>query len=458
MEDERRREVGLFRYALIREAADVALRPSERGMLVRQLSLRDHVGVDGRRVRVSRATLDRWIRAWQTGGFAALLPAPRPTGPRTDPGLLALAEQLKREAPGRTAAHIREVLDAHTGGAPSARTIQRHFVRVGLNRRGDAAVPRVFGRFQADQRNDLWTGDALHGPPVAGRKTYLFAVIDDYSRALTGYRWGLAEDTLRLEAALHNALAARGVPKVLYVDNGAAFASKQLARACAVLGVRLTHSPPGQPAGRGKIERIFATVRGQFLVEIAARGVADLAELNRLFTSWVERVYHRRAHRETGQPPLERFLGDGDPPAVPSPALLREAFLWSETRSVSKTATVALHGNRYEVDAALVGCVVELVFDSFDLTHVEARYAGRSMGVATPHVLGRRVHPHAVAGVEVGEVARTGIDYLGLIDAAHDQRDQRTINYHDLTRHNDPDNPDDPDDDDGGDPVGAVAP
>jgi len=60
--------------------------------------------------------------------------------------------------------------------------------------------------------------------------------------------------------------------------------------------------------------------------------------------------------------------------------------------------------------------------------------------------------------VEAGEVARTGIDYLGLIDAAHDQRDQRTINYHDLARHNDPDNPDDPDDDDGGDPVGAVAP
>jgi putative transposase len=50
---------------------------------------------------------------------------------------------------------------------------------------------------------------------VAGRKTYLFAFIDDHSRALVGYRWGLAEDTLRLEAALRAGLSARGVPKLL---------------------------------------------------------------------------------------------------------------------------------------------------------------------------------------------------------------------------------------------------
>ena len=40
---------------------------------------------------------------------------------------------------------------------------------------------------------------------------------------------------------------------------------------------------------------------------------------------------------------------------------------------VSKTATVSLHGNRYEVDAALVGRSVELLFDPFDLGKVEVR-------------------------------------------------------------------------------------
>jgi hypothetical protein len=123
---------------------------------------------------------------------------------------------------------------------------------------------------------------------------------------------------------LHHRTRPPVVP-ALYVDNGSAFASKQLERACAVLGIRLIHSRPAQPAGRGKIERVFRTVREQFLVELDARGGAeDLAELNRLFQAWVEGVYHRRTHSETGQPPLERFLaGFGD--QAPKPAVSRRA-------------------------------------------------------------------------------------------------------------------------------------
>jgi putative transposase len=184
------------------------------------------------------------------------------------------------------------------------------------------------------------------------------------------------------------------VPKSIYVDNGSSFVAAPLIRACAVLGIRLVHSRPGQPAGRGKIERFFRTVRDQFLVEIAARDVPSLVELNRLFAAWVEAAYHRRVHSETGQTPLERFL-DGGPPALPSPELLAEAFLWSDKRTVTKTATVSLHGNVFEVDASLVGRKVEILFDPFDLTTVEVRWEGRPMGQGVPHVIGRHTHPKA---------------------------------------------------------------
>ncbi len=43
--------------------------------------------------------------------------------------------------------------------------------------------------FEATAVNEMWTGDALHGPRLAGRKAILFAFIDDHSRALVGYRW-----------------------------------------------------------------------------------------------------------------------------------------------------------------------------------------------------------------------------------------------------------------------------
>jgi len=38
------------------------------------------------------------------------------------------------------------------------------------------AAGAVFGRFEAARPNELWTGDALHGPHVGGRKTYLSEV------------------------------------------------------------------------------------------------------------------------------------------------------------------------------------------------------------------------------------------------------------------------------------------
>jgi len=44
MDEERRREVGLFRYALIRDAADAGLSKAERGRLVRALARAQHAG------------------------------------------------------------------------------------------------------------------------------------------------------------------------------------------------------------------------------------------------------------------------------------------------------------------------------------------------------------------------------------------------------------------------------
>ncbi|HEY8558654.1 MAG TPA: DDE-type integrase/transposase/recombinase [Actinomycetes bacterium] len=429
---DRRQALALFRYSLIREAADPALGARERGALVRALAERDHLGPSGERVRVSRNTLDRWIAAWRVGGFDALLPDPRVGRPRVDADVLGLAVTLKREQPRRSAAQIAAVIAERHGHSPHERTLQRHFRRVGLDRELAAArgALRSFGRFEAEAPNQLWTADALHGPAVAGRKAYLFAAIDDHSRALVGYRWALAEDTLRLEAALRAAFAARGLPGALYVDNGSPFVSRQLERCLAVLGIRLVHSRPGQPQGRGKVERAFRTVREQFLVELDARGgAADLDELNRLFGAWVEGVYHHREHSETGQAPMERFLA-GAPPRLPTPAELREAFLWAECRQVTKQAMVSLFGNRYQVDPALVGATVELVFDPFDLGRIEVRYRKRPMGQAVPFQLDRHVHPAAKPDPAVQATPHpSGIDYLAMVEQRTAATQRRRIAY-----------------------------
>ena len=296
----RAERVALFRYQLIREAADPALTVRQRGRLVREIAARAHEGPFGEPVVVSRATIDRWIRAWRSGGFAALAPPARQVMLRTDAAVLELAAGLKREKPERTAAQVMRILRTTCGWSPSVRTLQRHFERLELTARPDGRPPAVFGRFECARPNEMWTGDALHGPHIAGRKAYLFAFLDDHSRAVMAARWGYFEDTVRLAAALRPALAARGVPVRIYVDNGSAFVDAALKRAAARLGIKITHSAPGRPQGRGKIERFFRS---------RAAGVPG-------------RDRRRVVHRGPGgaEPAVHRLVRDG----LPRPAARRD--------------------------------------------------------------------------------------------------------------------------------------
>lgn len=200
----------------------------------------------------------------------------------------------------------------------------------------------------------------------------------------------------------------------------------------------------GRPRGKGPARQAprraadpTRTVRDQFLVEIgdgpgsAGTSVGSLAELNALFTAWVEQVYHQRVHTETDMAPLARFLAAGPP--VPTPAaLLAEAFRWGEWRTVTKTATVSLHGNHYEVDAALAGSKVELVFDPFDLSDIDVRHHGRGVGKAVRFRIGRRVHPKTHAEAPPPQPP-TGIDYLRLVEDRHTRALGERLQYAQLS-------------------------
>jgi len=436
---ERARQVALFRYQLIQDVIDVRLTSRERGVLATAIADREHDGPFGEKLTVSRPTIDRWCRWWRRDGFAGLVPQPAQVHPRTPAEVLDMAAGLKRENLARTATQIARILRASSGWSPSERTLQRHFERLDLHAPTPSgpAQTEVFGRFEADRPNELWVGDALHGPVIAGRKTYLFAFLDDHSRAVMGHRFGYSEDTVRLAAALRPALSSRGVPTSIYVDNGSAFVDSWLLRACASLGIKLVHSTPGRPQGRGKIERFFRTVREQFLVELSTPDsppIGDLAEINRLFTAWVETEYHQRIHTSTGMAPLARWRATlPNPLPTPSPAALREAFLWSAHRTVNKTATVSLHNNIYQVDPVLCGRKVELVFDPFDMTDVEVRHHARSYGLAVAFRIGRHSHPKARPEHIQIDPPPVGIDYLNLIGAVHAETLGDRVNYAALT-------------------------
>jgi putative transposase len=178
------------------------------------------------------------------------------------------------------------------------------------------------------------------------------------------------------------------------------------------------------------------TAREQFLVEIGdGAGIGDLAGMNRLFQAWLETVYHRAVHSETGEAPLARWAGATPAErAVPDPGTLREAFLWSERRKASKTALVSLHGNSYQAGAWLAGRTVELVFDPFDLDRLEVRLAGKPAGTAVPFAVGRHRHAKTRApdGQARAEPAPSGIDYLAALGDGHDAELREQVSYRSL--------------------------
>jgi len=427
MDEKMRQEIALHRWAVIAEAANARLSSGERGAVARQIAARQHAHPDGTVRRYSRGTIDRWLRAWRAGGVDGLRPSPRSdTGKvRAMPELFGEAAALRLELPGRSAAQISSILFHRHGVRVAERTISGQLRRAGLHRAALKAAPKAYGRYEAERPNERWVTDVLVGPWVpypkrdGSARARLFLIVDDHSRLLVDGRFYDRENARICQELLRRAITRRGIPDILYADNGAPFANAWLARTCAVLGIRLIHSRPYSPQGRGKQERANRYIREAFLAEATHRGIESLDQLNDWFTAWAEQVANRRVHAETGQPPIDRFQAGG-PRRQADPALIREAFRWSVTRRVTRTATVPLEGNSYSVDPALTGRRVELRYEPEDLSRIEVFLDGRPAGAAVPFVIGRHVHK-AVQPAPPPAADPTGIDYLGMVAAAHDE-------------------------------------
>src|SRR5487761_1690749 len=427
MDHKQQEQIALHRWAVIAEAAGDKLTAGERGALVRRIAARAHPHPDGSSRTYSRGTIDRWLRAWRKGGLAALVPAQRAdTGvARAHPELFAEAAALRLELPGRSAAQIASILYHRHGVKISERTIRGQLRRAGLHREALAAEPKAYGRYEAARPNERWITDVLVGPWVphprreGSVRARLFLIVDDHSRLLVDGRFFAHENARACQDLLRRAVTRRGLPGVLYADNGAPFSNAWLARTCGVLGIRLVHSRPYSPEGRGKQERLNRYIREAFLAEATHRGIESLGQLNDLFAAWAEHICNRRVHAETGQSPIGRFEAGG-PHRQADPARLAEAFRWSVMRKVTRTATVPLEGNSYAVDPALTGRRVELRYDPEDLTAIEVFLDGKPAGAAVPFVTRRHVH-RAVPQAARPDPAPTGIDYLGLVAAAHEE-------------------------------------
>jgi hypothetical protein len=92
-----------------------------------------------------------------------------------------------------------------------------------------------------------------------------------------------------------------------------------------------------------------------------------------------------------------------------------------------------LFTNRYSVDPSLIGQNVELRFDPEDLRSIGVYADGVDVGTAVPFTIGHHVHPSVPQAEPPAPAEPTGIDYLGLVEAAEEEaQGSGRIDYREL--------------------------
>lgn len=245
---------------------------------------------------IAERTLHRWLAAWRTHGILGLERARRSdagVARRLAPEIEALVRSLATRRPRPTAAAIHRKVQAEAtarGLAAPSYSVVAGIVRgvepARIAAATDAAAYRdrheLVHRRDADAPNAMWQADHTmldilvieDGKPV---RPWLTVVMDDHSRAIAGFfLTSAAPSAANTALALRQAIWRKdnpgwpvcGIPEQLYVDNGSDFISENIEQACIALKIRLIHSRPGRPRGRGKIERFFRMVNDMFLPDI----------------------------------------------------------------------------------------------------------------------------------------------------------------------------------------------
>jgi putative transposase len=231
MNDDDRTNEALFRHAVLGDALSRKLKRGELALLLAELSEKTFEDYRGRPRRMAVSTLQDWFYNHRHSGFDGLKPLPRSdagSSRKLSPELEQLVIDLKREDPGRSAPLILRELQMSgriNRGAISVYPIQRLLRRHGLSGpRMELDVPARF-RWQASMCGELWQADALHGPmlvnPISERpqRAIIFGLLDDRSRIVPYLEAGFGETEHRFITVLHSAIARKGIPRKLLLDN-----------------------------------------------------------------------------------------------------------------------------------------------------------------------------------------------------------------------------------------------
>ncbi len=362
-------------------------------------------------------SLKRWVKTYQEEGLVGLeRKSYSGKGKRRtiDELLEKTVEALVLQKPPLTYAAIHRQIGRIAKGkgfkAPSyvvVRAIAKSMNTglVVLSQQGSKVYNQTFEliyRRESEVSNAMWQADhtpldiLLIDEKGNARKPWLTIIIDDYSRAISGFF--LSFDA---PCALHVALALRqaiwrkanhhwqvcGIPQVLYTDNGTDFKSKHIEQVAADLKIRLVNSIPGKPQGRERVERFFLTLVQTLVMDLpgyapagyiaSAKATLTLKTFAPLLENFIVEDYHHKVHSTTGEPPLKRWTGKGFLPQLPDNLEQLDLLLMTVVRP-RKVHRDGIHFQTFcyidTVLAAYVGEEVTIRYDPRDLAEIRVYF------------------------------------------------------------------------------------
>ena len=366
----RRREEALFRYQMVSGVHALMLMGESRADAVRQMAWRAQYTPQGGYRRVSVRTIYRWLAAWDAEQtLESLEPAERR---RTETSVVlpqALIDFIREEKKIDPRASSPELIRRAKicniiapGSWVTRSTVWRACRRMGLpTRRRPQKREGDMRRFAFPHRMMMVLCDGKHFRAGAARlKRVALFYLDDATRYGLDVAVGTSESTELFLHGFYQLVLTYGYMNVIYMDNGSGFVSGDTRQVIANLPhVHLINGTESYPEGRGKVERFNRTALAAVLRSLdgAPEVDPDCQALTLRLRHFLFTQYNTWPHESLGLK-TPKQCWDSDERALRFPSgvdELREHFVLTEARKVSKDHIIKYGGELYEVPRGLAG-------------------------------------------------------------------------------------------------------
>ena len=166
------------------------------------------------------------------------------------------------------------------------------------------AVRHRAERFTATAPDQAWSIDFVADQLQDGTRFRSLTMVDIYTREGVAIEVGQSlkgDDVVR---TLNRLKQERGVPKLLFCDNGSEFTSHAMDLWAYRHGVKIYFSRPGKPTDNAFVESFNGTFRAECL---DTHWFVDLKEAKQLIEAWRREYNESRPHRSLGERPPGEF-------------------------------------------------------------------------------------------------------------------------------------------------------